>query len=136
MSKIFKQKSNKIVAFSFVGLIVISQLVVFNMGYTIPLYFLLILGVLCALIVWGMLDGDCKIEDEFLIVKSGPFRNKIDINKIEKLIKDSKTLIKGRNIESQLTIIFNKRKRISIFPIEKDAMIDELKRINPKIIIE
>ncbi|MFT5168301.1 MAG: hypothetical protein ACI8P3_003542 [Saprospiraceae bacterium] len=136
MSQIFKQKSNKILAFAFVGLIVVSQLMVFNMDYVVPLYFILILGVLCALIVWGMLDSDCKIEEEVLIIKSGPFSNKIAINKIERLIKDSKSLIKRKNTEYQLTIVYNKNRRMSIFPIEKEEMIGALKKINPKIKVE
>ena len=136
MPQIFKQKNNKIVAFAFVGLIVISQLMVLNMGYQVPLYFLAILSILCAVIVWGMLDSGCKIEDKVLTIKSGPFNNKIEIEKIERLIKDSKPLIKKKSTPFQLTIIYNKNRRISIFPIEKEEMIRALKKDNPKIVIE
>jgi PH (Pleckstrin Homology) domain-containing protein len=136
MSKIFKQKSNKVLAFAFIGLIVVSQLIVFNMGYIIPLYFLLTLAILCAIIIWGMLGNNCKIEAEFLIINSGPFKNKIDINKIERLIKDSKPFIKRKNTAHQLLIVYNKNRRISIFPVEKEEIIEALLEINPRIKVE
>ena len=136
MSHVFKQKSNKVLAFAFVGLILVSQLIVFNMGYTVPIYFVLILAILCALIVWGMLGIDCEIESDVLTIKSGPFRNKIDINKIERLIKDSKPFIKRKNTAHQLTIVYNKNRRISIFPVEKEEIIEVLLEINPRINVE
>ena len=136
MSHVFKQKSNKVLAFAFVGLIIVSQLVVYNMSYVVPIYFLLTLAIFCAVIVWGMLGTDCKIEAEFLTIKSGPFKNKIDINKIERLIKDSKPFIKRKNTAHQLTIVYNKNRRISIFPVEKEEMIKVFVKINPRIKVE
>jgi len=133
MAKVFKQRSNKMVAIAFAGLILVSQLMVLNMGYSIPWYFLVILIALCATIIWGMLANDCIIEDDLLIIKSGPFNNQVEINKIERLIKDSQSLFKGKNGAFKLTIIYNRNQRISIFPVEKDQLIQTLKKANRNI---
>lgn len=136
MSRIFKQKSNNIVAFAFVGLIIVSQLMVLQMGYNVPLYFLIILGILCAIIVWGLLGNECILDEETLTIKSGPFRNSIPVANIERLITDSKSLIKKKNEPFQLIIVYNKNRRSSIFPVEKEEMIKALKSANRKIKIE
>jgi len=133
VAKVFKQKSNKVVAFAFAGLILVSQLMVLNMGYSIPWYFLVVLIILCATIIWGMLVNDCILDNELLMIKSGPFSNKIEVNKIERLIKDSQSLFKGKNAAFKLTIVYNRNRRISIFPIEKDQLIQALKKANRNI---
>lgn len=131
--QIFKQRSNKMLAFAFAGLITVSQLMVLNMGYLIPWYFLVILATLCIVIIWSMLDHDCILEGDVLIIKAGLFNNKIEIAKIEELIKDSKLFFKGKNSAYKLVIVYNKNRRFNIFPEEKTQLINALKKINPKI---
>lgn len=120
-------------AFAFAGLIIVSQLMVLNMGYRIPWYFLLVLTILCIVIIWSMLDHDCTIEDEVLVIKAGLFNNKIEIAKIETLIKNSRMFIKGKNGAYKLVIVYNKNRRFNIFPEEKEQLVNALKKINPKI---
>ncbi len=134
---IFKQQSNWMLAIGFIGFIIILQLwVLLIMKYQMPWYFFLILGIMCLVIIWGLVDNDCKIEGETLFIKSGPFQNKIDINSIDRVIKNPKTLFKRKNSKSQLTIIYNKNQRMNIFPVRKREMLSTLKKVNSAISVE
>lgn len=136
MPQTFKQVTNPIVAFAFIGLIVVSQLLVLNMGYTIPTYFLIILIVLCGLILWGMLDIKCIIDGQQLKSKVGPFVQLFDISEIEKI-----SLRKQRNVGSRkrlqlVDVFFASGKKITIQPLEQEAFINALKAANKKIKVE
>ncbi len=136
MPQVFKQQSNKIIAFSFVGLIIVSQLMILNMGYKMPMYFLITLAVLSGLILWGMLVSNCTIDGSVLKSKVGPFVQSIDISKIS-LIKiiDFRRLGSRKRME-RVKIIYNGKKKLDVSPEDIEGFIAALKKVNPKIKIE
>ncbi len=136
MPQVFKQQSNKIIAFSFVGLIIVSQLMILNMGYKMPMYFLITLAVLSGLILWGMLVSNCTIDGSVLKSKVGPFVQSIDISKISLIkISDFRRLGSRKRME-RVKIIYNGKKKLDVSPEDIEGFIVALKKVNPKIKIE
>lgn len=136
MAQVFKQTTNPVVAFSFVGLIIVSQLLVLNMGYNVPTYFLAILALLCAIILWGMLDVKCIIEGTRLKSKVGPFVQILDILKIEKASIHKKRNVGSRKRIENLDIYLESGKKLSLQPVDAKGFIDALKKINRNIKVE
>jgi len=136
MSTVFKQKNNLIVAISFIGIIVVSQLLVLNMGYNIPGYFLTILVLLCGIIFWSMVDTKCIIEKGKLTSKVGPFVQKIDIASIDKVLVTSRRKMGGRRKVDTVKMYYNSGKKLDFSPANLDGFLDALRAQNQKINIE
>ena len=136
MPQKFKQKSNAIVAFSFIGLIAISQIWIWSMGYVMPLYFFVILGSFCAIILWGMLDSGCTIDEDVLKSKVGPFVQKISIQEITNIKVIQKGKEGSRKRMDLVQIYSNEKKILNVSPAEVDSFLNALKSTNAKIKVE
>lgn len=136
MKKTFQQKNNLILAISFVGLIIVSQLLVLNMGYNIPGYFLAILVILCGIIFWSMIDTKCIIEKGKLTSKVGPFVQKIDLSSMDKVIVSNKRSVGSLRKVEKVWMHYAGGKKLDFSPADMDGFLDALRQQNQKINIE
>jgi hypothetical protein len=98
---------------------------------------IVILSVVIALIIWILLDTRYVIKQNFLLYRSGPFRGRIDIKKIDKIRRFSGLYVPV-NVKPALgtkgfIITYNNIKDVYVSPKKAEAFIEELLKINPKI---
>ncbi len=133
MTQRFAQQSNIPVAIGFAGLILISQLMVFNMGYQMPWYFLAVLGILCLFIVWGLVANDLIIQDQQLNIKAGPFKNIIQLKDINRLSVGRKPFLKNARTPKRLEIHYGNKKKMIVHPEDRTAFVNALSSQLPKL---
>lgn len=91
-----------------------------------------------ALLLWLWFDTSYKVNDEDLIVKSGPFKSTIDIKSIKKL-RATKTLLAGPALSLSINRIEIQYKRydfVIVSPKEKNKFIESLLSKNKSIEID
>jgi len=95
------------------------------------------LSVVIALIVWVLLDTRYVIKQHFLLYRSGPFRGRIDIEKIKKIkyfsgLSVPVTMKPALDTKGYI-ITYNNYDDVYVSPESADVFIAELLKINPKI---
>ncbi|HMK06929.1 MAG TPA: PH domain-containing protein [Flavobacterium sp.] len=99
-----------------------------------------ILSFVVALIVWVLLDTRYVIKQHFLLYRSGPFRGRIDIEKIKKI-----KYFSGMNVPVTMKpaldtkgyiITYNNFDDVYVTPKSSDIFIQELLKINPNIEVQ
>jgi hypothetical protein len=90
-----------------------------------------------ALVIWILLDTRYVIKNSFLLYRSGPFRGRIDINKIDKVqyfsgLYPQVSMKPALDIKGYI-ITYNKQDDVYVSPKKSVDFIAELLKINPKI---
>lgn len=98
---------------------------------------IIITSLASALVVWILLDTRYVIKNSFLLYRSGPFRGRIDINKIDKVqyfsgLYPQVTMKPALDIKGYI-ITYNKQEDVYVSPKKSNDFIAELLKINPKI---
>jgi hypothetical protein len=98
---------------------------------------IIITSLASALVVWILLDTRYVIKNSFLFYRSGPFRGRIDINKIDKVqyfsgLYPQVTMKPALDIKGYI-ITYNKQEDVYVSPKKSNDFIAELLKINPKI---
>ena len=89
-----------------------------------------------ALLLWLWFGTNYKIDDENLIVKSGPFKSTIDIKSIKKL-RATKTLLAGPALSiDRIEIQYKRYDSVIVSPKEKNKFIESLLSKNKSIEID
>lgn len=100
----------------------------------LPIVFL---SLVMVLIVWTLLDTRYVIKNHFLLYRSGPFRGRIDIEKISKI-----KYFSGLNVPVTMKpaldnkgyiISYNNFDDVYVTPVKRELFVAELLKINPKI---
>lgn len=124
----------------FLWAIVLFMIVVLVLGVVknnLPILPIVILSSVIGFLVWIILDTRYVIKRNFLLYRSGPFRGRIDIDKIDKIKRHSGLFVpvtmKPALDTTGFIITYNKLEDIFISPSKSDVFIEELKKINPKI---
>ncbi|HLR73686.1 MAG TPA: PH domain-containing protein [Virgibacillus sp.] len=79
-----------------------------------------------ALLLWLWFGTSYRIDDEALIVRSGPFKSTIDIKTIKKL-KDTKTLLAGPALSlDRIEIQYKTYDTVIVSPKDKIEFIETL----------
>jgi len=98
---------------------------------------MIILGFVTMLIIWILFDTRYVITNTFLFFRSGPFRGKIDINKIKKIEFYSglypQVMTKPALGTKGFIISYNDFDDVYVTPKNRKFFISELLKINPKI---
>ncbi len=98
------------------------------------------LSLVISLIIWILLDTRYVIKNDNLLYRSGPFRGRINIQKILKIQKFSgmnpPVTFKPALDYNGFIITFNESENVYVSPKMSDVFICELLKINPKIIIQ
>ncbi len=98
-----------------------------------------VIGLVSVFILWVLLDTRYVLRNNFLFYRSGPIRGRIAIGKIKSIRKHSGlfvpvTLKPALDVKGYI-ITYNQYDDIFISPKNPDEFIQELKKINPDIII-
>lgn len=100
----------------------------------------IIISTVTAFILWVLLDTRYVLKNNFLLYRSGPFRGRIDITKINKIRNHSglyvPVLMKPALDTKGFIITYNKFEEVFISPIKSELFLEELMKINPKIEIQ
>ena len=102
------------------------------------IYTFLIHTLILVFVFWIYFGTNYELTKEKFIYKCGPIRRAIDINRINKIIKD-KTLWVGVKVATSrkgLIIKYDKHKEVYISPRTNKSFIDKMLEINNQIIIE
>jgi hypothetical protein len=97
----------------------------------------IITSLVSALVIWILLDTRYVIKNSFLFYRSGPFRGRIDINKIDKIqyfsgLYPQVSMKPALDIKGYI-ITYNKEDDVYVSPKKSVDFIAELIKINPKI---
>lgn len=96
-----------------------------------------ILALAAALIVWVLLDTRYVIKNNFLLYRSGPFRGRIDITKIQKIKRHSGLYVpvsmKPALDTTGFIITFNNFDDVFVSPQNSAIFLEEIQKINPKV---
>ena len=134
--KTFEHKKDVVSMFGLIGIILIINLLRFLNGYGFSIPVLALTLFLTVMVIWMWKDSIYSIENETLNIKNGPFTQKVDINGIIKINNGAPSIFKGKLSTFQLTLIYGKKKKLNVYPVDKKDFIKSLKKINPKIIVE
>jgi hypothetical protein len=98
------------------------------------------LSLVIALVVWTLLDTRYVIKQHFLLYRSGPFRGRIEIEKIIKIkyfcgLNVPVTMKPALDIKGYI-ITYDGFDDVYVSPKSSDIFIEELLKINPKIEIQ
>lgn len=129
----FKSKKDIWLAVSIWGVIILM----FFMMITEQNIVVYIVGILNnALLLWLWFGTSYKIDDENLIVKSGPFKSTIDIKSIKKL-RATKTLLAGPALSiDRIEIQYKRYDSVIVSPKEKNKFIESLLSKNKSIKVD
>ena len=97
----------------------------------------IVTSLVSALVIWILLDTRYVIKNSFLFYRSGPFRGRIDINKIDKIqyfsgLYPQVSMKPALDIKGYI-ITYNKQDDVYVSPKKSVDFIAELLKINPKI---
>ena len=129
----FKSKKDIWLAVSIWGVIILM----FFMMITEQNIVVYIVGILNnALLLWLWFGTSYKIDDEDLIVRSGPFKSTIDIKSIKKL-RATKTLLAGPALSiDRIEIQYKRYDSVIVSPKEKNKFIESLLSKNKSIEVD
>ncbi len=120
--------------------IVIAMVVLLYVGMTkehVTLLPIVLLSLVIAMILWTLLDTRYVINQHFLLYRSGPFRGRIDIEKIKKIKYFSGLYVpvtmKPALDTEGFIITYNELEDVYVSPVNRDVFLDELLKINPDI---
>lgn len=120
--------------------IVICMLVLLYIGMTkehVTIIPVVLLSLVIAMILWTLLDTRYVIKQHFLLYRSGPFRGRIDIEKIQKIKYFSGLYVpvtmKPALDTKGFIITYNNNEDVYVSPMNSDIFLSELLKINPKI---
>ncbi len=120
--------------------IVICMLLLLYIGMTkehVTILPIVLLSLVIAMILWTLLDTRYVIKQHFLLYRSGPFRGRIDIEKIQKINYFSGLYVpvtmKPALDTKGFIITYNNNDDVYVSPMNSDIFLSELLKINPKI---
>ncbi len=119
-----------------VVLFMIAMLIYYFGKGAFPLAPFIILALTTALIVWVLLDTRYVIKDNFLLYRSGPFRGRIDITKIQKIKYHSGLFVPVSMkpaLDTKGFIITCNNDDVFVSPQNSDLFLKEIQKINPKV---
>lgn len=105
---------------------------------TSPIH-LIMISIIIAVILWILFDTRYVIRDGFLFYRSGPFRGRIDIQKIQKIEYFSglhvPVTMKPALDTKGFIITYDTVNEVYVSPQKKDKFIAKLLELNPAIVI-
>lgn len=127
--------------FGIVGLLLIAAIMALAClpGEAVPLPVFVLFGLIAALLAWILFSTRFVIAEGTLTASSGPFRRKIEIADIVKVVYDDQlfkmSLWKIGCSHHGLMIHYGKFDDIYISPERRDLFVSELCRLNPGITV-
>jgi hypothetical protein len=138
MNRYLSSKNNYTIAILWTIVIVMAMLLYVGMTKEhVTLLPIVLLSLVIAMILWTLLDTRYVIKQHFLLYRSGPFRGRIDIEKIKKIKYFSGLYVpvtmKPALDTEGFIITYNDREDVYVSPVHRDVFLNELLKINPEI---
>ena len=138
MNRFLSSKNNYTIAILWTIVIIMVGLLYVGMTKEqVTLLPIIILGLVITMILWTLLDTRYVIKQHFLLYRSGPFRGRIDIQKIKKIKYFSGLYVpvtmKPALDTKGFIITYNSMDDVYVSPIHRDVFLTELLKINPEI---
>ena len=118
-------------------LFLLSMLVINSLKENIPIIPFVIISLVTALLLWVLLDTRYVIKNNNLLYRSGPFRGRIDITKINKIRSHSglyvPVMMKPALDTKGFIVTYNKFDEVFISPKKADVFLKEVLKINSNI---
>jgi hypothetical protein len=133
--KTFEHKKDIVSMVGMIGVIVILNILRYLNGYGFSTPVLVLTFFLAIMVLWMGLASSYTIDNQIFKIKNGPFSQKIEINEIIQIKSSFPSFFKGNLAKHQLTI-FHKKRKMKVFPLDKEEFIKALLKINPKIKVE
>jgi hypothetical protein len=138
MNRFLSSKNNYTIAILWAIVIIMVGLLYVGMTKEqVTLLPIVILGLVITMILWTLLDTRYVIKQHFLLYRSGPFRGRIDIQKIKKIKYFSGLYVpvtmKPALDTEGFIITYNSMDDVYVSPIHRDVFLTELLKINPEI---
>ena len=138
MNRFLSSKNNYTIAILWTIVIIMVGLLYVGMTKEqVTLLPIVILGLVIAMILWTLLDTRYVIKEHFLLYRSGPFRGRIDIEKIKKIKYFSGLYVpvtmKPALDTEGFIITYNNVEDVYVSPVDRDVFLTELLKINPGI---
>ena len=138
MNKFLSTKNNFTIGILwFLVVFLITILVVNFYENTFSIIPFVIISLVVALVIWILLDTRYVIKSNLLLYRSGPFRGRIDITKINKIKTHSGMYVpvsmKPALDTKGFIVTYNNYDDVFISPSKSDIFLQEILKINPKI---
>ncbi len=138
MNRFLSSKNNYTIAILWTIVIIMVALLFVGMTKEhVTLLPIFILGLVIVMILWTLLDTRYVIKQHFLLYRSGPFRGRIDIEKIKKIKYFSGLYVpvtmKPALDTEGFIITYNNVDDVYVSPVDRDVFLSELLKINPGI---
>lgn len=120
--------------------LVLGMIFLLYIGLTqeqVPFFPVVVLSAVIVLILWILLDTRYVIKRHFLLYRSGPYRGRIDIEKIKKIKYFSGLYVpvtmKPALDTKGFIITYNQYDDVYVSPVKREVFLSELLKINPNI---
>ncbi len=120
--------------------LVLGMIFLLYIGLTqeqVPFFPVVVLSAVIVLILWILLDTRYVIKRHFLLYRSGPYRGRIDIEKIKKIKYFSGLYVpvtmKPALDTKGFIITYNQYDDVYVSPTKREVFLSELLKINPNI---
>lgn len=138
MNRFLSSKNNYTIAILWTIVIIMVGLLYVGMTKEqVTILPVIILGSVIAMILWTLLDTRYVIKRHFLLYRSGPFRGRIDIQKIKKIKYFSGLYVpvtmKPALDTKGFIITYNNIEDVYVSPVHREIFLTELLKINPRI---
>lgn len=138
MNKFLSTKNTFTIAILWFLVVFLIAILFINIKYesisTIPF---VIISLVIALVIWILLDTRYVIKNNLLLYRSGPFRGRIDIDKINKIKQHSGLYVpvsmKPALDTKGFIVTYNTTDDVFISPSKSELFLQEILKINPKI---
>ena len=119
--------------FGLIGIIIIINVLRYINGYGFSIPVLILTFLLTLMVIWMWLISSYSVENQVLIIRNGPFSQKIEINEIKEIKSGAPSMFKGRMTNYQLILVYGKNKKLNVYPIDKQDFMKTLLKINSSI---
>lgn len=100
----------------------------------VPVLGMIIFSLPSALLIWVWFGTGYEIDDDILKYSIGPFKGEIFIDDINRIVlKPRESYNAGGLSTDRMTIIHQKTKQVTIAPLNKMKLIEDLKKIKSSI---
>lgn len=141
MSRFLSSKNTFTIAI--LWFLVLTLLALLYLGITavsVSIVPIIVISLVISLISWVLLDTRYVIKNGLLLYRSGPFRGRVDINKIHKIKSFSglnpPVTMKPALDSTGFIITYNTFDDVYVSPKNANLFVTELLKINPNIVVE
>lgn len=119
------------------SIVFISLLTIFNLSLTILGVLVGVSGsLIVGLILWIWFDTNYRVEEKYIKVSHGPFKDKIAIQSISSISKKKSLLATPSLAMNRLSLRYSRYGEVMVSPKSEKEFIDSLLAKNPQIKID